>query len=309
VQLKLGGMFARPRALSDADIVAIIGSYARAAETVVRAGFTGVQIHAAHGYLASQFLSPVVNRRDDRWGGPLEHRARFVLETVRAVRRAVGPGVPVSVKLNSADFQRGGFAVEDAARVAGWLAGEGIDLLEISGGTYERLRFFEEAADEATAPLGREAYFLDYAQTIRAELGTVPLMVTGGFRSRAAMTRTLAAGELDVVGLARPLCVEPELPRELIDGTVDHAPRPERTLRLGPGPLGPLSRWRTIRGLNHQATAAWFYRQILALADDRPLPTALSARRALLRHLRDEYRLSRQRGQIRHSHIRPVGRV
>ncbi|MEO1087986.1 MAG: NADH:flavin oxidoreductase, partial [Acidobacteriota bacterium] len=149
VQLKLGGFFGRPRALLDKEIVSIVDRYARTAAEVRAAGFTGVQVHAAHGYLASQFLSPRTNRRTDRWGGSLENRARFLLETVRAVRAAVGAEFPVGVKLNSADFQRGGFDLEDAATVAGWLADAGIDLLEISGGTYERLRFFEGEDDEA----------------------------------------------------------------------------------------------------------------------------------------------------------------
>ncbi|MEO1367152.1 MAG: NADH:flavin oxidoreductase, partial [Acidobacteriota bacterium] len=118
VQLKLGGFFARPRPLDDAEIVSIIDRYARTAAEVQATGFTGVQVHAAHGYLASQFLSPRTNRRTDRWGGSLENRARFLLEAVRAVRAAVGEDYPVGVKLNSADVQRGGFDLEDAAAVA-----------------------------------------------------------------------------------------------------------------------------------------------------------------------------------------------
>lgn len=301
VQLKLGGLFGRPRALTEAEIADLVERYATTAEIVKRAGFTGVQVHGAHGYLVSQFLSPRTNRRDDRWGGKLENRARFLLETVRAVRSKVGPGFPLAVKLNSADFQRGGFEPDDAARVAGWLAEEGIDLLEISGGTYERLRFFEEgeAAGEAASTRAREAYFLDYAQTIRGELGAVPLAVTGGFRSRSAMADAVASGELDVVGVARPLCVDPGVPRALLAGELDEAPRWERRLRLGPGPLGPASASATVRGLNHQAQGAWFYRQILALADGREPDAALTARRALYLHFRDELRLARERRRFR----------
>ncbi len=296
VQLELGGFFGRPRALAEAEILDIVERFARTAAVVRRAGFTGVQIHGAHGYLASQFLSPRVNRRDDRWGGALENRARFLLETVRAVRASVGPEFPVAVKLNSADFQRGGFELEDAARVAGWLAAEGIDLLEISGGTYERIRFFEDSAPpEAASTREREAFFLTYAKAIRPQLGGTPLMVTGGFRSRAAMDGALAAGEVDVAGIARPLCVDPAVPRALLDGELDVAPRWERGLRLGPGLLGPGSPSRIVRGFNHQASVAWFYRQILALADGREPDTALTARRALYRHLRDELRLSMAR--------------
>ena len=299
VQLKLGGFFGRPRALTEPEILDIVERFGRAAGVVERAGFTGVQIHGAHGYLASQFLSPRVNRRDDRWGGSLENRARFLLETVRAVRARVDPGYPVAVKLNSADFQRGGFELEDAARVAGWLAGEGIDLLEISGGTYERIRFFEDRAPkEARSTREREAYFLTYARTLRPELGGVPLMVTGGFRSRAAMAGALEASELEVVGLARPLCVDPAVPRALLAGDLDQAPRWERGLRLGPGILGPASPSRIVRGFNHQASVAWFYRQILALADGRDPDTRLTARQALARHLNDELRLAIARRRL-----------
>ncbi len=293
VQLKLGGFFGRPRALVEEEILDVVRRFARTAGVVKRAGFTGVQIHSAHGYLASQFLSPRTNRRNDRWGGALENRARFLLETVRAVRASVGADFPVAVKLNSADFQRGGFELEDAARVAGWLAAEGIDLLEISGGTYERIRFFEDKApEEARSTREREAYFLTYAKTLRAELGATPLMVTGGFRSRAAMTGAVSASELEMVGLARPLCVDPAVAGALLDGDLEEAPRWERGLRLGPGPLGPASPLKIVRGFNHQAAVAWFYRQILALADGRKPDAGLTARRALARHLRDEIRLS-----------------
>ncbi len=296
VQLKLGGFFGRPRALTEAEILEIVGRFARTAAVVQRAGFTGVQIHGAHGYLASQFLSPRTNRRGDRWGGALENRARFLLETVRAVRGSVGLDFPVAVKLNSADFQRGGFELEDAARVAGWLAAEGIDLLEISGGTYERLIFLEDRAPEqARSTREREAFFLTYAKTIRAELDGVPLAVTGGFRSRAAMTGALEAAELEMVGLARPLCVDPAVPRALLDGDLEEAPRWERGLRLGPGPLSSASPSKMVRGFNHQAAVAWFYRQILALADGREPDTRLTARRALFRHLRDELRIGAAR--------------
>ncbi len=309
VQLKLGGFFGRPRALTEPEILDVVERFARAAGIVQQAGFTGVQIHGAHGYLPSQFLSPRVNRREDRWGGVLENRARFLLETVRAVRAGVGPDFPVAVKLNSADFQRGGFELEDAARVAGWLAAEGIDLLEISGGTYERVLFFGGKVPEEARPKGtvrspsvrrrREVFFLKYAQTIRAELGAVPLMVTGGFRSRAAMTGALDAAELEVVGLARPMCVDPAVPGALLAGELDQAPSWEDGLRLGPGLLGPASVSRIARGFNNQASVAWFYRHILALADGREPDTELSVHRALARHLRDELRLAMARRRLR----------
>jgi len=135
-----GSQFGKPRALTGTEIEDVIRRFAHTATIARDTGFTGVQIHGAHGYLVSEFLSPDVNTRTDEWGGSLENRARLLLETVRAVRRAVGDDFPVSVKLNSADFQRGGFSHEDAVRVAAWLDAEKLDLLEVSGGTYEQPR-------------------------------------------------------------------------------------------------------------------------------------------------------------------------
>jgi 2,4-dienoyl-CoA reductase-like NADH-dependent reductase (Old Yellow Enzyme family) len=302
VQLDLAGMFARPRAMTEADIEDAVRRYARVAETARDAGFTGVQIHGAHGYLISQFLSPVTNRREDRWGGSLENRARFLLEVVGAVRQVLGRNYPVGVKLNSADFQKGGFSLEECVRVAGWLGEAGIDLLEISGGTYEQPRLldhtgeaegFEEPRRESTRQ--REAYFLEYASAIQAS-AQIPLMVTGGFRSRQAMEDAVSSGETDVVGLARPLCVDPDLPQRLIAGTVDRAESPERGLRLGPGRLlGPASPVFLLKFLNVQGEVAWFYRQIIGLARGEAPDTGLGLRSALFRHFRDEIRLSRRR--------------
>jgi 2,4-dienoyl-CoA reductase-like NADH-dependent reductase (Old Yellow Enzyme family) len=207
----LFGLAAPPRALEEGEILAIVERFGRAAGVARAAGFAGVQIHAAHGYLISQFLSPLTNRRADRWGGPLERRMRLLLEVVRAARAAGGPGFSVMVKLNSADFQRGGFDEGESTAVVEALEAEGVDLLEISGGNYEALAMFGRASTRA-----REAYFLDYAQAIRART-RLRLMLTGGFRSAAAMAGAVAGGAVDVVGMARPLIVEPELPRRLLD--------------------------------------------------------------------------------------------
>jgi len=139
--------YGTPRALSEGEIVDVIERFAHAARTGQEAGFRGVQIHAAHGYLLSQFLSPpLTNRRTDRWGGSLENRAHVVLEVVYAVRRAAGPAFPLSVKLNSSDFQPGGFDQADCIRLGGWLEAAGIDLLEISGGSCEQPRMLGPGA-------------------------------------------------------------------------------------------------------------------------------------------------------------------
>lgn len=219
VPMELTTFFAPPRPLEEAEIEALVARFARAATLGQQAGFSGVQIHAAHGYLISQFLSPFTNRRRDGWGGSPAGRRRFLLAIVAAVRAAVGPAYPVAVKLNSADFQRGGFDEEDALAVVADLAAAGIDLLEISGGTYEKPSMM---GSQRASTVAREAYFLDFARRVRA-ISPVPLMVTGGFRSAAAMGAALAEGALDVIGLGRPLTLEPDLCRRLLAGTATAA--------------------------------------------------------------------------------------
>lgn len=305
VQLNLMANFGRPRPLTAGEIPRIIERYAEVATVAKETGFTGVQIHAAHGYLISQFLSPITNRRTDKWGGSLENRARFLLETVRAVRAAVGAGFPVAVKLNSSDFQKGGFSLEDSQQVAAWLDAEGVDLLELSGGTYERRALLGEEKD--TDPSGeklrgstakREAFFLEYTGAIRKAC-KMPIAVTGGFRSRELMQKALDAGDVDIIGLARPLCVQPDIVARLIDGNAEKAPHKEDDLRLGNGWLGPNSSSNTIKGLNAQAAVAWFYRQIIELSEQRPVKTELSSWRALFQHIRDEYRIGLRYRKLR----------
>jgi 2,4-dienoyl-CoA reductase-like NADH-dependent reductase (Old Yellow Enzyme family) len=233
------------------EIGATIERFAFAADACRRAGFDGVQVHAAHGYLLSQFLSPLTNRRDDEWGGPPENRARLLLAIVRAVRSRTGPGFTIAVKLNSADFQRGGFSEEDSLRVIGWLDAEGVDLLEISGGNYESPALFLGPGVRSST-VAREAYFLEFARRVRG-VTRMPLMVTGGFRSAAAMEAALEEDALDVVGLARPLALEPDLPARLLAGEADGS-------RVTPvGPRG--------RVLGMLAEASWFGEQLERLAD------------------------------------------
>ncbi|MBS0255142.1 MAG: NADH:flavin oxidoreductase/NADH oxidase family protein [Proteobacteria bacterium] len=263
-----GGRFGMPVPLTGDEIVDLIGRFANAAAAAKEAGFTGVQIHGAHGYLISQFLSPRTNQRDDQWGGSLENRARFLLETVGAVRAAVGPSFPVSVKLNSADFQRGGFAFEDSLTVARWLEKAGVDLLEISGGSYEQPAMMDteglEAREQpkvAASTAAREAYFVDFAKAMKAELKTMPLMVTGGFRTRAAMEQALASGATDVIGIGRPLCASPAACRDLLDGIAD-LPRYENQLALLPAWLGWLGRGKIMRAIAGFGVQMWYYAQI-----------------------------------------------
>ena len=168
-----GGQFGEPQPMTEEDIEAVITGFARCAKVVIDAGFTGVQLHAAHGYLLSQFLSPRSNQREDQWGGSLENRARLLLSCVARVRAAVGPEVPVAVKLNSADFQRGGFDFNESLQVAKWLEEASVDLIEISGGTYEQPRLLNlegmepvEEQSVAASTRAREAYFVDFAEAM-----------------------------------------------------------------------------------------------------------------------------------------------
>lgn len=213
----LGGSLKRgfnpPRALGSDEIMGIVAAFARAAGLAKECGFDGVQIHGAHGYLVSQFLSPRHNVREDQWGGSPEHRRRFVLEVYRAIRTVVGPDYPVGIKLNSADFQRGGFTEEESMAVVDALVQAGINLVEISGGTYEAPAMTGARMAESTRL--REAYFLEYAEKVRKRV-TVPLVVTGGFRSGAAMLAALASGATDLVGMARPLALCPDFPNRLL---------------------------------------------------------------------------------------------
>ncbi|GAA3571774.1 NADH:flavin oxidoreductase/NADH oxidase family protein [Amycolatopsis ultiminotia] len=241
--------FAAPRALTGAEIEGIVERFALAARTFVAAGFAGVQLHGAHGYLISQFLSPLVNRREDEWG---RDRSRFLLEVVRAVRAAVGDRVPVSVKLNSADFQRGGFDEDESLRVVRALGEAGIDLLEISGGTYEKTVMMGTVR-ESTAQ--REAYFLDYAAKAR-QVSDVALMVTGGFTTAAAMAEALRSGALDVIGLGRPYIVDAELPGRLLAGADVQAQR--RCPRTG------------IRLADSLLEIQWHTQQLHRLAEGKP---------------------------------------
>ena len=174
--------FRQPRALSSDQVQGLITRFATTAELAERAGFSGVQIHAAHGYLINQFLSPLTNRRDDQWGGPLENRARFLFETVRAVRSRVSAQFSVSVKLNSADFQKGGFDQDDAKWVVEQLGSMSVDLVELSGGSYESPAL-QGRTEDGSSTEQREAYFVDFARDIAA-VAKMPIMVTGGIRRR-----------------------------------------------------------------------------------------------------------------------------
>ncbi|KAB8061219.1 2,4-dienoyl-CoA reductase [Janthinobacterium sp. FT14W] len=211
VSMDLGNFskqFAAPRAMTEADIADVKQRFVRAAQLAEQFGFTGVQIHAAHGYLISQFLSPITNKRSDRWGGSITNRARLLVDVVSEVRQAVGKGFAVAVKLNSADFQKGGFSAEDARQVVSMLNTLGVDLIELSGGSYEAPAMHGQTRDGRT--LAREAYFLEFAKDI-ATVASMPLMVTGGIRRYQVVGQVLDSG-IAMAGMGTALALDPQLP-------------------------------------------------------------------------------------------------
>ncbi len=265
-----GGQFGEPVALTKPEIKQIVRRFGVCAAAVQEAGFTGVQVHAAHGYLLSQFLSPRSNHRDDEYGGDLANRARMLLDVIASVRKAVGPDFPVAVKLNSADFQKGGFDFADSLEVVQWLEKASVDLIEISGGTYEQPKLLgvagmeeEEKQEVKESTMIREAYFVDFALAMQEKV-SIPLMVTGGFRQRRVMEQALETGSADLIGLGRPMCVMADAPNQLLAG-LDELPRYEDNLSLFPSWLSFLSSFKPLRALATFAVQFWFYGQIYAI--------------------------------------------
>lgn len=205
--------FNTPRALTEEEIEGLIEKFAVSAVIAKEAGFTGVQIHAAHGYLVSQFLSPGYNIREDKWGGSIENRMRFLMEIVKSIREKTGPEFPIGVKMNSSDFGPNGFSEEDALVVIKALSEEGVDLIEISGGTYER----PAMTGEKKKAKARVPYFLEFAEKAAKTVDT-PIALTGGFRTDSAMKEAVGNSGVDMVGLGRPLVVDPELSAKVISG-------------------------------------------------------------------------------------------
>ena len=276
VGLKIPGRkYGTPKPLTNEEIEDVIERFIFTAKVAQDTGFTGIQIHSAHGYLMSEFLSPDINKRNDEWGGSLENRSRILLRIINGCREALGDNYPISVKLNSADFQKGGFSAEDSSKVASMLSDAKIDLLEISGGTYEQPRLLgldtvsinpkrSEIRKEST--IAREAYFLAYTEEIKKVID-IPLMVTGGFRSRLAMETAINQGACEIVGIGRPLCSDPMSVKKLLDRSIDVLPTFEKTLSIGPGWLSQRSPFRLIQALNAFGIQSWYYSQIRRISE------------------------------------------
>jgi 2,4-dienoyl-CoA reductase-like NADH-dependent reductase (Old Yellow Enzyme family) len=283
----MAAFFETPREVTTDEIHAIIRRFGRSAAICKKAGFSGVQIHGAHGYLVSQFLSPHHNQRTDQWGGNADNRRRFVMAVYAEIREQVGPDFPVGIKLNSADFQRGGFTEEESMDTIHALAQAGIDLIEISGGTYEApaMGGAFHPPHKATT-VAREAYFLDFAQKVRAAVA-VPLMVTGGFRTAEGMNAALRSGALDIVGLARLMAIDPEAPVALLQGR--DSPHRVRPITTG---IKPVDRMGIMEVL-------WYTLQLGRIADGgnpRPNESGLMAfLKSLVKSTWGTYRTKRLR--------------
>lgn len=223
-------------ALSRAEIEGLPDEFARTAVLAKQFGFGGVQIHAAHGFLLSQFLSPLFNKRTDAYGGSLDNRTRLLLEISDKVRGAVGPDFPIGLKLNATDQLEGGFDQEEALAVVAALDKAKIDLIDISGGTYF------PGAPSSSDRAGSGPYFLDFAERARSKTD-IPLMITGGFKTFDQATAAIESGKTDLIGLARALVINPELPRKWEMG---HAVDPEFP-RFDSPPEGGVTAWHTMQ--------------------------------------------------------------
>jgi 2,4-dienoyl-CoA reductase-like NADH-dependent reductase (Old Yellow Enzyme family) len=218
------------------EIYQLPSEFARTARLAQQAGFGGVQVHAAHGFLLSQFLSPLFNKRSDQYGGVIANRMRLLLETIEAIRAVVGLDFPIAVKLNSSDQLEGGFNEDDALSVVAALDRSSIDLIDISGGTYF------PGATSATDGAGKGPYFIEFAKRAR-KLTTKPLMLTGGFKTRMQAEDAVTSGAVDIVGLARALVLEPSLPALW---KAEQKPEPDFP-RFSNAPEGGITAWYTMR--------------------------------------------------------------
>ncbi|KAG2155272.1 uncharacterized protein EDB93DRAFT_1239183 [Suillus bovinus] len=217
-QPSIGGVvFGRPTPLTKDGIKGIVDRFAYAALVLYRAGFDGVQLHVAHGYLLSQFLAKKTNMRTDEYGGSLVNRAQIILEIIAAIKQAVqNPSFIISVKLNLQDSIPDGVCIEESIMVAKMLEIAGVDLIEVSGGAYERT--VRSSRDKPYTVETREGYFVEYTEILRSHLNLSKIVATGGFQTSQGMADAVSRGAADIIGLARPLTAEPFLVRDILRG-------------------------------------------------------------------------------------------
>ena len=276
VQLRATGIpSGKPKAMNQSEIHDVAKRFANAARVCQEVGFDGIQIHAAHGYLLSTFLNPNANIREDDYGGSLENRSRVIHEVVDAIHAAVkrGETFAIGIKLNSADFSKNGFTLEECKKVATSLDGK-VDFLEVSGGNYESAGMilgptgFEDMTKLSaigTSTQIREAYFVEFAKQIKATMKKSAVMVTGGMRSRASMNGALENGDADLIGVCRPVCGDPYCVGKLLRNEIDTLPSFENTLKLP-----KWARWTTRIIIGNIITVGagmlWFYDSVIRVA-------------------------------------------
>lgn len=209
----LNKLFSTPRALTTSEVEELVQKFVTSAKVAKEAGFSGVQIHAAHGYLISQFLSPHDNRRTDKYGGSLKNRMRFLKEIYLGMREELGKDFTIGIKINSTDFKEDGLTEEDSLKTIIELANLGLDFVEISGGTYER-----PAMMGATSKSTNQVFFAEYSKKLKQKI-EIPVVVTGGIRSINAMNTLLNDNTTDFIGIARPLTIDPNIPNKIKQGT------------------------------------------------------------------------------------------
>jgi 2,4-dienoyl-CoA reductase-like NADH-dependent reductase (Old Yellow Enzyme family) len=264
-------MFGTPREMTHTEVIEAIQQFIDGARQAHIAGFKGIELHGAHGYLIAQFLSPKTNLRTDEFGGTPARRAEIVLRIIKGIRVATCSQFCIGIKMNSVDVsEQGDGGLQAGLEQMGLIIDAGVDFIEISGGSFENPTMFQvggsttASAAPAHIPkastIAREAFFLDFAKTVRERYPKAPLMVTGGFRSRAGMEAALESGACDIIGIGRPAAVIPKLPnlillnKEVIDT--------EAKIRLKRVEMGWLMRKVPIKALGAGAEGTYYGGQI-----------------------------------------------
>ncbi|CEL03628.1 Putative Catalytic activity: NADH acceptor <=_ NAD() reduced acceptor [Aspergillus calidoustus] len=260
-------VFGSPRAMSKSDIDHVVAQFVNCARVLAQCGFSGIEIHAAHGYLLSQFLSPASNDRQDEYGGSAKRRALIVIEIIQQIRKAVPASFCIGIKLNSADHNASDF--EDTMTQIQLFSEAGIDFLEISGGSYEDPTMMGRGVRDESSPAksqstaAREAFFLDFAAQTRKQFPDITLLLTGGFRSREGIEAALKAGVCDLVGIGRPAVLRPDFPRLMMDPAYTNQ---EASVVFSKVPVPFLARLLQIKSLGGGAETEYFRGQIHRVA-------------------------------------------
>ncbi|OOF92392.1 hypothetical protein ASPCADRAFT_8673 [Aspergillus carbonarius ITEM 5010] len=252
-------VFPPPREMTQGDIDRVTRQFVDAARLMADSGFSGIELHGAHGYLIDQFLNSKSNNRIDAYGGSAENRAKFVVDTIHAIRQVVPQTFAIGIKLNSADHNSSTF--EDTMTQIRLLVEAGIDFLEVSGGSYENPTMMGPEKSQRT--VAREAFFIEFATETRKRFPDLVLMLTGGFRTRAGAESALQQNACDVIGIGRPAAIEPKLPLVLLD---ENVPDEEAQLVLNRVPMPFLARLLALKGVGAGLESSFYAKQIRRLA-------------------------------------------